>query len=69
MSETTIATLRLGQRNRTLEAKVIEIDFKKCPRHEGDSVLLHDKENNAIQASMDINNIHHFNLLLRLDNV
>ncbi|GKA12803.1 hypothetical protein Tco_0692349 [Tanacetum coccineum] len=68
MSQTTIATLRPGQRNRILEAKVYSKWISKSVpdmREIALCCILIDIENNAIQANMDVNNTQYFNLLLK----
>nr|GEW61263.1 DNA helicase [Tanacetum cinerariifolium] len=72
MSQHTIAALRIGQDNCILEARVYRkwtskniTDMKELAF----CCILIDRENNAIQANMDINNIRYFNTLLKLNAV
>ncbi|GJT40155.1 hypothetical protein Tco_0940020 [Tanacetum coccineum] len=69
MSGTIVANLRPTQRNCILEAKVYRKWISKSIPDIRDIAfccILIDKENNDIQANMDINNIHDFNQLLKL---
>ncbi|GJS37336.1 DNA helicase [Tanacetum coccineum] len=68
MSETTIASLRIGQENRILEAKVYQKWISKSVpvmKELAFCCILIDKQNNAIQANLDVNNIDYFNPLLK----
>ncbi|GJT43409.1 DNA helicase [Tanacetum coccineum] len=68
MSVTTIASLRIGQENCILEAKVYRKWISKSVpdmKELSFCYILIDRENNAIQANMDINNIEYFNPLLK----
>ncbi|GJS85388.1 DNA helicase [Tanacetum coccineum] len=72
MSQHTIAALRIGQDNCILEARVYRkwtskniTDMKELAF----CCILIDRENNAIHANIDINNINYFNPLLKLNAV
>ncbi|GJU73232.1 nucleic acid-binding, OB-fold protein [Tanacetum coccineum] len=68
MSAATIASLRIGQENCILEAKVYRRWISKSVpdmKALAYCCILIDRENNAIQATMDINNIDYFSQLLQ----
>nr|GEU56665.1 DNA helicase [Tanacetum cinerariifolium] len=68
MSETTIAALKVGQKNSIPEAKVYRKWVSKTipdMKPIGFCCILIDRENNAVQANMDLNNIDYFNPLLK----
>ncbi|GKB04484.1 DNA helicase [Tanacetum coccineum] len=68
MAENTIASLKIGQANCILEAKVYrKWIFKSIPEKKEIAFccILIDKENNAIQANMEVNNVDYFNPLLK----
>ncbi|GJZ54344.1 DNA helicase [Tanacetum coccineum] len=68
MSETTIAALKIGQENCILEAKVYQKWISKSVPEMKELAfcyILMDKENNAVQVNMDINNIDYFDPLLK----
>ncbi|GJU29776.1 nucleic acid-binding, OB-fold protein [Tanacetum coccineum] len=69
MTETNIATLKPGEANRILVAKVYRKWISKSVpdmRELAFCCILIDKEGDAIQANMDIHNIEHFNPRLKL---
>ncbi|GJR70890.1 DNA helicase [Tanacetum coccineum] len=64
MSEPAIASLRIGEENCILEAKVYQNWISKSVpdmKQLAFCCILIDKENNAIQANIDLNNIDYFN--------
>ncbi|GJV28508.1 DNA helicase [Tanacetum coccineum] len=68
MSTAIIASLRIGQENCILEAKVYQIWISKSVsdmKALAYCFIMIDRENNAIQATMDLNNIDYFNQLLQ----
>nr|GEU63127.1 ATP-dependent DNA helicase PIF1-like [Tanacetum cinerariifolium] len=68
MSETTIAALKINQENCILVAKVYRKWISKSVPEMKELAfccILMDKENNAIQVNMDINNIDYFDPLLK----
>ncbi|GJX61064.1 DNA helicase [Tanacetum coccineum] len=68
MSETTIASLKVGQENCILEAKVYRRWISKSipeMKQLAFCCILIDRENNAIHANMDVNNINYFDPLLK----
>nr|GEU53274.1 DNA helicase [Tanacetum cinerariifolium] len=68
MSQTTIAALKLGQENCMLEAKVYRKWVSKTvPEMKPIAFccILIDRENNAVQANIDLNKTNYFNMLLK----
>ncbi|GJT22707.1 hypothetical protein Tco_0892644 [Tanacetum coccineum] len=68
MSEATIASLKVGQEKCVLEAKVYrKWTSKSIPQMTqlAFCCILIDKENNAVQANMDLNNLDYFDSLLK----
>nr|GEU61563.1 DNA helicase [Tanacetum cinerariifolium] len=68
MSENTIASLKVGQENRILEARVYRKWISKSIQGTKEIAfccILINREKNAIQANMDVNNTDYFNPLLR----
>ncbi|GJW45431.1 hypothetical protein Tco_0074230, partial [Tanacetum coccineum] len=69
MSQTTISALKIGLQNYILEARVCRKWISKSVPEMKEIAfccILIDKENKAIQANMDINNMDYFDPLLRL---
>ncbi|GJR91986.1 nucleic acid-binding, OB-fold protein [Tanacetum coccineum] len=68
MSEATIASLKVGQEKCVLEAKVYQKwNSKSIPQMTQLAFwcILIDRENNAVQANMDLNNLDYFDSLLK----